>query len=130
MTAARLPSRLTRLTHLTAKLFEEVLSAGKPTKDHSRTDVRRDDQFHLAGSESIAIGPAAVRDLLDHFGTAAAASATGTSTDFRVFRSTNSTMPLASFLPITIRYGIPIRSASLNLTPGRSSRSSSSASRP
>ena len=53
-----------------------------------------------------------------------------TSTVVFVRRSTNSTMPLASFLPTVMRYGMPIRSASLNFTPGRSSRSSSSASSP
>jgi diketogulonate reductase-like aldo/keto reductase len=42
----------------------------------------------------------------------------------------HSTMPLASFLPTVMRNGTPIRSASLNFTPGRSSRSSSRASSP
>src|SRR5215471_7674547 len=51
-------------------------------------------------------------------------SPVGTSTICFVFRSTSSTNPSASFLPALIRQGTPIRSASLNFTPGRSSRSS------
>src|ERR1039458_8831028 len=53
-----------------------------------------------------------------------AASATGTSTDCLVARVANSTRPADSFLPTVMRKGTPIRSASLNFTPGRSSRSS------
>src|SRR3974377_434828 len=55
---------------------------------------------------------------------------TGTSVARFVRRSTTSTNPCASFLPLFERYGIPTRSASLNFTPGRSSRSSSSTSSP
>src|SRR5579862_5053070 len=62
--------------------------------------------------------------------TPAAASATATSCDFLPCRWTSSTSPPASFFPTTTRNGMPTRSASLNLTPGRSSRSSSRASRP
>src|SRR5206468_399634 len=61
----------------------------------------------------------------------AAASATGTSVACLSLRRFNSTAPRASARgPTVSRTGRPIRSASLNLTPGRSSRSSSNASTP
>jgi hypothetical protein len=58
--------------------------------------------------------------------TVRAASPTATSADALVRRSTNSTIPPASFLPTVMRNGTPIRSASLNFTPVRSSRSGGS----
>src|SRR5205823_1712101 len=61
----------------------------------------------------------------------AAASATGTSVACLSLRRFNSTAPRASARgPTVSRTGRPIRSASLNLTPGRSSRSSRSVSTP
>ena len=57
--------------------------------------------------------------------TRATASSGVSGTRSRSRRSENSTLPSASDLAPTVsRTGIPIRSASLNLTPGRSSRSS------
>jgi hypothetical protein len=53
-----------------------------------------------------------------------------TSSLARVERRTTSTVPSVTFFPTLIRKGIPMRSASLNLTPGRSSRSSSKTSQP
>src|SRR5437867_10055929 len=58
-------------------------------------------------------------------------SASGTRRSARVLRARTSTMPsLASSLPTVTRTGNPRRSASLNFTPGRSSRSSSRTSSP
>ena len=55
----------------------------------------------------------------------ATASPTATACFSRSRRSESSTFPCARLLPPTTnRIGMPIRSASLNLTPGRSSRSS------
>src|SRR5439155_12884057 len=58
-------------------------------------------------------------------------SARGTSSAFSARRILSSTLPRANALgPTVTRSGMPIRSASLNLTPGRSSRSSSRVSMP
>ena len=63
--------------------------------------------------------------------TRATASATGTRVFSPVTRRVTSTTPSArSRAPTLIRYGMPVSSASLNFTPGRSSLSSISASAP
>src|ERR1700681_875202 len=53
-----------------------------------------------------------------------------TSRTSRVERRTTSTVPSVTFFPTVIRNGIPTKSASLNFTPGRSSRSSRTTSIP
>src|SRR5216683_779375 len=63
--------------------------------------------------------------------TASRTASRGTFRSARVARSRISTTPsLASALPMVIRMGTPTRSASLNLTPARSSRSSMRTSNP
>ena len=61
---------------------------------------------------------------LQNASTLANTSATSVSTFSKVFLSLTSTIPSPAFLPTTTCNGIPIKSASLNLTPARSALSS------
>src|SRR4029077_7196265 len=95
-------------------------------------DVEREDE---AVSERVGpgwqIGPTAAHRGATSSAARAGASATGTSVAEASFRRFSSTAPRASARgPTVSRTGRPIRSASLNLTPGRSSRSSRSVSTP
>src|SRR5262249_14793942 len=110
--------------HLAGQQLDQPLGLGETV------DVEREDQAV----------PQAVGGAADHRGTCrgptrgstrAATSPTGTSTTSVPARAFNSTHPRASARgPTVIRTGRPIKSASLNFTPGRSSRSSRSVSTP
>src|SRR6267378_7993282 len=90
----------------------------KPPQVQAREDGQPD------GASFVSASPTRFRH-------SSAASPTGTRSVCPVFRSRSSRTPSFSpRSPIVTRSGTPIRSASLNLAPGRSSRSSSRTSTP